>query len=158
MHDHAPDPTEPERVVSPFADAAVTVPTQQGSRSKAILWGALAGVFLIAGTIGGVFLIRHVNDPFRTLEPFPVAKYLDSHQALAGSKFRAEFEVVADLGWKENKGRLMLFASEDDARPIAVLVPAPVAKEIYFTKGQTYLTSIEVKEGGLIYADSVRKN
>lgn len=158
MQDHASDPAEPKGVVSPFADAAVTVPKVQGSRSKAILWGALAVILLIAATIGGFFLIRHVNDPFRTLEPFPVAKFLDSHQALAGSKFRAEFEVVADLGWKENKGRLMLFSSKDDARPIAVLVPAPVAKEIYFTKGQTYLTSIEVKEGGLIYADSVRKN
>lgn len=152
------DPTDTERVDSPFADAAVTVPTRPKSPLKSVLWGVLAVGVIIAGIIGGASLTGHLNDPYRTMAAFPVAKYLDSHQALAGSKFRAEFEVVADLGWKENKGRLMLFSSEDDTRPIAVLVPAPVAKEVYFTKGQKYLASIEVKEGGLIFADSVRKN
>jgi hypothetical protein len=37
-------------------------------------------------------------------------------------------------------------------------VPAVVANDIYFTKGQTYTAEIEVKEGGLIYANSCQKN
>lgn len=60
--------------------------------------------------------------------------------------------MEADLGWKDGAGRLMLFSTADDPRPIAVLIPVAVAKDIYFTKGQTYITEIEVKEGGLIYA------
>lgn len=46
----------------------------------------------------------------------------------------------------------------EDNRPIAVMVPAVVANGIYFTKGQTYLAELEVKEGGLIYANSCKKN
>ncbi len=92
------------------------------------------------------------------MENFPVSKYLDGYQALAGSKFKAEFRVEADLGWKDGAGRLMLFTTADDPRPISVLVPAAVSNGIYFNKGQTYLAEVEVKEGGLIYANSFQKN
>lgn len=44
----------------------------------------------------------------------------------------------------------MLFSTSDDSRRIAVLILASVAREIYFTKGQSYLAEIEVKEGELI--------
>jgi hypothetical protein len=77
---------------------------------------------------------------------------------LAGSKFKAELHVEADLGWKDGAGRLMLFSTPDDPRPVAVLIPPAVSNGIYFTKGQTYTLAIEVKEGGLIYADSCQKN
>jgi hypothetical protein len=102
--------------------------------------------------------MRYVNDPYRTLETFPVSKYFDDYQGLAGSKYKADFRVEADLGWKDGAGRLMLFSTSDDSRPIAVMIPAAVANGIYFTKGQTYTAEVEVKEGGLIYADSFQKN
>lgn len=115
-------------------------------------------MILAIGVVGGIFLTRYLNDPYRTLESFPVAKFLENYQSLAGSRFKAELRVEADLIWKENTGRLMLFSTSDDSRPIAVMVPAVVAKDIYFTKGQTYMAELEVKEGGLIYANSCRKN
>jgi len=37
------------------------------------------------------------------------------------------------------------------------MIPPSLA-QIYFTKGQTYEGELEVKEGGLIYANSIRKN
>jgi hypothetical protein len=113
---------------------------------------------VVIGAVAAVFAMRYINDPYRTLENFPVSKYLDGYQALAGSKYKANFRVEADLGWKEGAGRLMLFSTSDDSRPIAVLVPAAVANGIYFTKGQTYTAEVEVKEGGLIYANSFQKN
>ena len=42
----------------------------------------------------------------------------------------------------------MLFSTADDPRPIAVFIPSAVGKDIYFTKGQTYIAEVEVKEGG----------
>ena len=105
-----------------------------------------------------IFAMRYLNNPYRTLETFSVSKYLDNYQSLSGSKYKADFRVEADLGWKEGAGRLMLFSTTDDSRPIAVLIPASVATGIYFTKGQTYTAQVEVKEGGLIYADSFQKN
>lgn len=100
----------------------------------------------------------YLKDPYRTLEAFPVAKYLENYRSMAGSRFKAQLRVEADLGWKEGIGRLMLFSSAEEPRPIAVMVPEAIGKSIYFTKGQTYQTELEVKEGGLIYANACRKN
>lgn len=149
---------EPGKVVSPFAHADSAVLRKSGGGSKMILWGGLAVVLIAAGAVGGVFLMGYLNDPYRTLEPFPVAKFLDSPRALMGSKFKAELRVEADLAYKEGVGRLMLFSAKEDSRPIAVMIPPPVAKDIFFTKGQTYMAELQVKEGGLIYANSCRKN
>lgn len=149
---------ESRKVVSPFENAEAALPRKGGAGARYAIWIGLAVLLVAAGAVGGVFLSRYVNDPYRTLEPFPIAKYLESHRALGGSKFKGELRVESDLGWKEGVGRLMLFTTPDDPRPIAVLVPSAVSKDIYFTKGQTYLTELEVKEGGLIYANSCRKN
>ena len=150
--------SETDKVISPFAQSEVAVSQGKGSGGKLFLVIGLGLVLMVLGAVAAVFIMRYINDPYRTLEPFPVSKYLDNYQALAGSKFKADFRVEADLGWKDGAGRLMLFSTADDARPIAVLVPAVVAKDIYFTKGQTYTTEVEVKEGGLIYANSCQKN
>jgi hypothetical protein len=152
-----PDTPEGEKVVSPFANASNTVPGGH-SHKKIYLWLAVGVVMLALGAVGGMYLTRYLNDPYRTLESFPVAKFLDNYQSLAGSRFKAELRVEADLIWRENTGRLMLFSTSGDSRPIAVMVPAVIAKDIYFTKGQTYIAELEVKEGGLIYANACRKN
>jgi hypothetical protein len=151
-------PPESDKVISPFAESEVAVSKAQKRNGKLFLIISAGLVLVIIGVVTGVFAMRYINDPYRTLEIFPVSKYLDNYQALAGSKYKANFRVEADLGWKEGAGRLMLFSTSDDPRPIAVLVPAAVAGGIYFTKGQTYTAEVEVKEGGLIYADSFQKN
>jgi len=151
-------PSESEKVISPFAHSEVAVSPNKGNSGRLILIIVLGLLLVVGGAIGGMFVMRYLSDPYRTLEPFPVAKYFDNYQSLAGSKFKAELRVEADLGWKDGAGRLMLFSTSDDPRPIAVLIPVAVAKGIYFTKGQTYLIQAEVKEGGLIYADSCEKD
>lgn len=150
--------SESSKVISPFENTEAALPRKKGSGGKYAVWLGLGFLLIAAGAVGGVFLTRYLNDPYRTLEPFPIAKYLESHRALGGSKFKGELRVESDLGWKEGVGRLMLFSTDGDSRPVAVLVPAAVAKDIYFTKGQIYLAELEVKEGGLIYANSCRKN
>jgi hypothetical protein len=150
--------SESEKVISPFAQNEATISQKKGGSGKLVLIIGLGVLLLVGGAVAGIFVMRYVNNPYRTLEVFPVSKYLDDYKALAGSKFKANFRVEADLGWKDGAGRLMLFSTTEDSRPIAVLVPAAVSKGIYFTKGQTYLAEVEVKEGGLIYADSFQKN
>lgn len=145
-------------IVSPFEHAEAVVESNRGTARKIVLWCGFGLLLLAVGVVGGVVVTQILNDPYRTLQVFPVTKYLDSPRALAGSKFKAELRVEADLAWKEEAGRLMLFSTADDSRRLAVLIPAAVAREIYFTKGQSYLAEIEVKEGGLIYANSIRKN
>lgn len=149
--------TEQASVVSPFADTATMLPEKERSRSRTTLWVILGLVFVALGTAGGIYLASRLNDPLRTLEKFPVAKYLDNYRALSGARFKGELRVEADLGWKENVGRLMVFSVQEDPRPIVVIIPAQFSN-IYFAKGQNFIAELEVKEGGLIYANSCRKN
>lgn len=141
-------------IASPFSDSEGRAIPQR-PKNGAVLWVSAIVVLVIA--TGGFFLVRHLNDPLRTLEPFPARKYLESYKSLAGSKFRADLRVENDLGWKEGVGRLMVFALRDDPHPVVVMIPPGLA-QTYFTKGQNYEAELEVKEGGLIYANSIRKN
>jgi len=143
-------------VLSPFSDAESPV-LRKRRKSRVAMWISLGIVVLVALGVGGFFLTRYLNDPLRTLEPFPIGKYLESYKSLAGSKFRGNLRVENDLGWKEGVGRLMVFSLREDPRPIVVMIPASLA-QTYFTKGQSFEGELEVKEGGLVYANSIRKN
>jgi hypothetical protein len=156
-HRSAEDESDPQ-IISPFAQTTASVqPAGRRARGSWALWlvsGMLA--LLVLGNVA-FFTVRYLNNPYRTLEPFPVDRYLADFQPLAGSKFAADLKVVADLGWKENVGRLMVFTLPNDGRPILVLIPPKLAGT-YFSKGQSYQVAMEVGEGGLIYADSCDKD
>jgi len=149
--------SESDAVISPFAQTTSTVrpgdPKHHGSWP---LW--IVSVVLVVVILGnaGYFGFKYLTNPYRTLEPFSADHYLADFQPLMGGKFRADFKVQADLGWKENVGRLMAFTAANDTRSILVLIP-PKLSGVFFTKGQTYEISLEVGEGGLIYADSCDK-
>jgi len=149
---------EGEKIASPFEGSLATVEVR-GRRSHRVSLIVASCLLIVVGmALAGYFGVRYLNDPFRTLPGFPAAKYLDDYKELAGTKYKAELRVEADLGWKDQGGRLMLFSIQDDPRPFAVLLPPAVARGIDFTKGQSYMTELEVKEGGLIYADLCRKD
>jgi hypothetical protein len=154
---HRVEEKEDDPILSPFAQTTSSVrPVAARTRVSWPFWivsGVLA--FVILGN-AAYFAFKYLNDPYRTLELFSTDRYLADFQPLAGSKFRADFKVMADLGWKENVGRLMVFTAPNDTRPILVLIP-PKLSTIFFTKGQIYQVSLEVGEGGLIYADSCEK-
>lgn len=146
------------QVISPFAQTTSMIrPSAEGKRMSWPLW-IVSGLLLLV-VLGNVayFAFKYLNDPYRTLPLFSVDNYLADFQPLTGSKFKADFKVVADLGWKENVGRLMVFTATNDSRPILVLIP-PGLSGVFFTKDQTYQISLEVGEGGLIYADSCEKD
>lgn len=114
-------------------------------------------IVVVVGTIG-YFTFKYLNDPYRTLEQFPMDKYLADYRELSGAKFKADLKVSADLGYKPETGRLMVFTVQNDSgnRPLVVLIPQTMSG-IYFTKGQNYQVSLEVGDGGLVYADSCEK-
>jgi hypothetical protein len=145
-------------IISPFAQTTSSVrPAQEPRRISWPLWivSGVLGLLLLGNA--AYFTLKYVNNPYRTLEPFSVDKYLADFQPLAGGKFGSDLKVVADLGWKDDVGRLMVFTAPNDTRPILVLIP-PKLSSIYFSKGQTYQVAMEVGEGGLIYADSCDKD
>lgn len=157
MQPSHPNESPGEPILSPFSDTESSSLLQKKRKSKAPLWLSMGLILLLIVGIGSFFLVRHLQDPLRTLEPFPVGKYMETYRALAGSKFRGNLRVENDLGWKEGIGRLMVFSLKEDPRPIVVMIPPDLAST-YFSKGQSFEGELEVKEGGLVYANSIRKN
>jgi hypothetical protein len=147
---------ENPRIISPFAQTTSTVRHGGGGGTSIALWIVSSLLVLVILTIVGFVTYKALDNPYRTLEPFPMDKYLSDYRAMTGNKFKADLKVSADLGWKAETGRLMVFTLQDDSRPLVVLIP-PKLKDIYFTKGQSYQASLEVQEGGLVYADSCDK-
>ena len=149
---------ESQRIISPFAQTTATVAAPGRRRSSHwVLWVVIGLAVLAALGVGGYVVEQYLNDPYRTLEPFPTDRYMSDYRSLTGSKFKADAKVANDLGWKAETGRLMVFTFGTDTRPVVVLIPPKLAN-IYFTKGQTYRTSLEVGDGGLIYAVTCEKD
>ena len=96
--------TDPSKVLSPFAQMEAVMPNKKHGGRSMLLYIVPTVVLLVVGAGAGVYLTRYLNDPLRTLENFQVAKYLDSFRGLAGSKFKGQLRVEADLGWKEGVG------------------------------------------------------
>jgi len=148
---------ESQRIISPFAQTTSTVqPRRSGNGTTWALWIVSSLLVLIVVGIVGFFTFKYINDPFRTLPPFPMDKYMADYRPLAGGKFKADLKVSNDLGWKPDIGHLMVFTVQDDSHALVVLIP-PTMSDIFFTKGQSYQVSLEVREGGLVYADSCEK-
>jgi hypothetical protein len=145
------------RVVSPFARTTSTVqPTgRKGSGSWALGIVSTLLVLVIVGILG-YFSYKYMADPYRTLEVFPMDKYLGDYRSMTGAKFKADMKVSNDLGFKPDTGRLMVFTLQNDSRPLVVLIP-PKFGGLFFEKGQSYLMALEVEDGGLVYADSCEK-
>lgn len=152
-----PHVAESPRVISPFARTTSTVQATGGrSSSSWALW--LVSSLLILAVVGivGYLTYKYLDDPYRTLEPFPMDKYLADYRSMEGAKFKADLKVSADLGWTKETGRLMVFTIQNDNRPLVVLIPPNLGK-LFFEKGQNYQASLEIGDGGLVYADSCEK-
>lgn len=151
------DEDENPRVISPFAKTTSTVQPRGGRGSGSwALWLVSTLLILVIVGIVGYFTYKYLADPYRTLEPFPMDKYLADYRSLEGARFKADLKVSADLGWKAETGRLMVFTIENDTRQLVVLIP-PSLGGLFFEKGQNYQASLEVGDGGLVYADSCQK-
>ena len=143
------------KVFSPFSESETVISRKRSKSNASFIWGGVLALLLILG--GGALLYTRLTDPLRTLEVFPVSKYLENYRTLQGAQFKGDLTVENDLGFKDGVGRLMVFSTKESAHPFVVMIPPNLAST-YFTKGQHYLAALEVKEGGLIYANSCKKN
>ncbi len=151
------DEDESPRVISPFARTTSTVqPKASGGSGSLALWIVSSLLILVIVGILGYFSYKYLSDPYRTLQPFPMDTYLSDYRSMAGVKFKADLKVSAVLGTPSEMGRLMVFTFQNDNRSLVVLIP-PKMDGLYFEKGENYQVSLDVREGGLVYADSCEK-
>jgi hypothetical protein len=151
------DEDQSPRVISPFARTTSTVKATGGRDTGSwALWLVSSLLVLVIIGIAGYFTYKYLSDPYRTLKPFPMDNYLSDYRSMEGATFKADLKVAADLGYTPETGRLMVFTFQNDSRQLVVLIP-PKLKDVYFEKGQNYQVSMDVRDGGLIYADSCDK-
>lgn len=133
-------------------------PPQKGQqKSKAWLWALLGALGAVALALGSFMLFKTGSDPLRTLEEFPIESYLRNPEAVLGSRFRAELILDADLGAELGKGRIFSFRSQSTGRLLPILIQDNIGQSV-FDKGQRYQLELEVRAGGVIYANSCRKS
>jgi hypothetical protein len=151
------DESETQRIISPFAQTTSTVQSpKKGGSSFSALWIVSCLLIVVIVSIIGYFIYKYLDDPYRTLKPFPMDTYFSDYHSLSGEKFKADLKVANLVQYKPETGRLMAFNMENDSRSLVVLLP-PKFDSLYFSKGQNYLVSLVVGEGGLVYAESCEK-
>lgn len=121
-----------------------------------VIWALVGAVVLLLAVCAGWGIFRFTADPYRTLEAFPLSRYLDNAESVMGSRYRAEVVADADLGADLAIGRLMSFREKGGSSTMAVLIPPDVQGPI-FSKGQAYVLELEIREGGLAYVHSYKK-
>lgn len=133
-------------------------PPQSGQqKSKAWLWALIGALGAMALAISVFYLVKTGADPLRTLEEFPIDAYLRNPEAVLGSRFRAELILDADLGGELGKGRLFSFRSQSTGRILPILIQDSIGQAV-FDKGQRYQLELEVRTGGVIFANSCHKS
>ena len=151
------DESESPRIISPFAQTTSTVQSTRGGKSGSRpLWGVSSLLLVLILAVVAYFILQYLDNPYRTLTPFPMDTFMSDYRSMTGVKFKADLKVANDLGQKDATGRLMIFNIVNDSRPLPVLIP-PKLGGIFFVKGQVYQASLEVGEGGLVYADTCDK-
>lgn len=129
---------------------------RRASSSAHPLWFIIALILMGGLACGGYRVFSQLNDPFRTLTPFPVQSYLENSNALRGNVYRIDATVANQLRWSPSVGRLYSVEIDGSGDPVAVLIPMKF-NSINIQKGQRFAFEIEVGEKGILRTRSLRK-
>ena len=108
--------------------------------------------------VGGFFVFRKNNEPFRTLQSIDVAVYLENANSLRGNSYKIEAVIQNSLAWAPARGRL--FSVEVDTSTgkemIPLLIPAEL-NSVNVQKGQRFFFKIEVVQEGVLLVKEMTK-
>ncbi len=132
--------------------------SRRASSKVSLLKIVAALLLLILALGGGYYLIRNLNDPYRTLHPLDVAAYYENGNSLRGNVYKVDGKVLNLLAWSPGKGRL--FSIEVETRsgssPLGVIVPVDF-NQVNLQKGQNFAFKIEVGQDGLLTVKDLQK-
>ena len=131
---------------------APTVPMVFAVRSARKPWRLIAG--FIVGALLLVGVIKYVQS-IRGRELLPVAAYSANPTSLVANNYAFHATVTSLLGHNEHGDRLFLVQSVEDSASLPVLVPASITDNIQ--GGQRFSFTINVHDGGLLYAQQMEK-
>ncbi len=79
------------RIISPFAQTTSTVRQGSGGGGGAgslALWIVSGLLVVVVLGVIGYFIVQYLNDPYRTLQPFEMDKYMSDYRSMTGNSTR----------------------------------------------------------------------
>ncbi|MFU8848774.1 MAG: hypothetical protein ACNA77_08670 [Opitutales bacterium] len=92
---------------------------------------------------------------FSGLEVLPVNDYLQKPENFLGNTYRISAQIDSQIAWEEGVGRILAVQSEGSSSRIPVFVPDAIEQNLHV--GQRYEMRANIRKGGLIYVEDLRK-
>ncbi|HKK18817.1 MAG TPA: hypothetical protein VJ952_09080 [Opitutales bacterium] len=103
----------------------------------------------------GVFLSACGKGEFSSLEALPVDEYLKKPGNFLGNTYLISAQIDSQIKWEEGVGRILAVEAEGSSSRLPVFVPEGAGRNLYV--GQRYEMRANIREGGLIYVEDLRK-
>lgn len=92
---------------------------------------------------------------FSGLEVLPVDDYAKKPENFLGNTYRMSVQIDSQIEWEEGVGRILAVQAEGSSSRIPVFVPDGVEQNLHV--GQRYEMRANIRKGGLIYVEDLRK-
>ena len=129
-------------------------------RAKSGITGAQIAVIaavVVAGFVGGFFLLTRSKDPFIGLNDLPIASYRDDASRMRGNQFKIKGRIGARLDqWRTVEGRVFSLIVSDGFKsyPIGIHVPAELNNQ-NIIRGQEYRMKVTVGDAGILIVNEI---
>lgn len=126
------------------------IPTQEHATKKLLV------TLTVSGWILCVLLISACGrGNFSSLEILPVDEYVQQPGNFLGNTYRISVQIDSQIEWEEGVGRILAVQAEGSSSRIPVFVPDGVEQNLHV--GQRYEMRANIRKGGLIYVEDLRK-
>lgn len=125
---------------------------QHRHQMNPLLRGSLLFVVLI---LCSVLLSGCGKGGYSGLEALPVDDYLEKPRNFLGNTYQVAGQIDSQIEWEEGLGRILAVEAAGAASRIPVFVPDAVEQNLYV--GQRYNMRVNIRKGGLIYVEDLRK-
>lgn len=130
------------------------IPTQEHATKKLLVTLTVSGWILCVFFLA-VFLAACGRGNFSGLEILPVEDYVQQPGNFLGNTYRISAQIDSQIEWEEGIGRILAVQTEGSRSRIPVFVPDVLEQNLHV--GQRYELRVNIRKGGLIYVEDLRK-
>lgn len=103
----------------------------------------------------GLLLSACERGKFSGLEALPVDDYVEKPGNFLGNTYLLSVQIDSQIEWEEGVGRILAVEAEGYSSRIPVFVPDMLQQNLHV--GQRYKMRANIRQGGLIYVEDLRK-
>ncbi len=153
-------PDDAQEIVTPERITFDQLKSKRSNQKKGVL---ILGIVILTLILAGVlyFLFKpgnNINSTNKNINygDFPVNAFMTDPASFSGNHYQAIMRVESQLVSKSGKGRLFVVKEKESNNPLPIFVPDNL-DQFNFEKGQLLQLQFFIKDGGLIYVESIKK-